>query len=230
MGQPRTYAELQQQWLRRVMPDAELPDARAEVSRQVLRATIDQLQRALERDAGTVMDAARAVGVAPVAGSQEVAALIDVARTARTVRGPGSQYIEEAALRALVDIADESVLPFLAECFRFTRPHDGSAGHRRSIVLRGIATIAVLSSNAEALALLEEALTHKTPRVRLAACRALADVAGLARVGLPAVLAARLDHVARQDHARDVRVSAALALEAAGTPAGGAWTGRSPSE
>src|SRR2546429_3824238 len=98
VSRPRTYAELQQQWFRRVMPDVELPDARAESSQQVLRATIDQLQgslRALEHDAGPAMDAARAGAGAPVTGSQEVAALIDVARTARTVRGPGSQYIEE---------------------------------------------------------------------------------------------------------------------------------------
>jgi hypothetical protein len=41
---------------------------------------------------------------------------------------------------------------------------------------------------------------------------------------LPTPLAARLDHVAHHDPARGVRVSAAVALEAARTPAGGAWT------
>jgi len=153
----------------------------------------------------------------------DVATLIEVARTARTVRGPGSQYIEEAALRALVDIADEKVLPFLVECFRFSRPHDGSAGHRRTIVLIGIVTIALLTGNAEALTVLDEALTHTAVRVRLGACRAIADIAGMASVGLPAFLTARLDHVARHDRSRDIRSGAAMALEAARASAGKEW-------
>ncbi len=154
----------------------------------------------------------------------DVTTLIEVARTARTVRGPGSQYIEEAALRALVDIADEEVLPFLAECFRFSRPHDGSAGHRRTIVLIGIATIALLTGNAEALTVLDEALAHTASRVRLGACQAIADVAGMALGGLPSTLTVRLDHVARHDRSRDIRSSAAMALEAAKTSAGEEWT------
>jgi hypothetical protein len=43
-------------------------------------------------------------------------------------------------------------------------------------VLRGIATIGLLTRQAEALALLDEGLAHKTVRVRLAACRAIAEV------------------------------------------------------
>jgi hypothetical protein len=33
MNQPRTYAELRQQWLQRVMPDADFPHLRAETIR-----------------------------------------------------------------------------------------------------------------------------------------------------------------------------------------------------
>lgn len=224
MSQPRTYAALQRHWLRRVMPDAALPGVHGEAAQQAGRTTITQLQRAvhaLERDAGLVGDTAGTRALPPLAEHDEdVAALITVAHTARTVRGPGSQYIEEVALQTLVEIADE--LPFLAECFRFSRPHDGTAGHRRTIVLRGIVTIALLSGNADALALVEDALTHNTARVRLAASRAIADVAGMAQRGLPAPLAARLDQMARHDQARDVRASAAMALEAARTPAQGA--------
>ncbi len=223
MNQPRTYGELQQRWLHQVMPDAVLSDAHGQASGPVLRATITQLQHAvreLARDAGTVVGVMGAHVLAPMMESQEdVVALIEVARTARTVRGAGSQYLEEAALQALVDMADEPALPFLVECFRFSRPHDGSAGHRRTIVLRGIVTIALLSGNAEALAVVEEALTHKTARVRLAACRAIADVAGMTKSEWLAPLTARLGHMAGQDQARDVRVSAAMALDAAGTPA-----------
>ena len=155
--------------------------------------------------------------VAPALGSKEdQCALIELARTARTVRGPGSQYVEELALQALVEVADVQTLPFLAECFRFSRPHDGSAGHRRAIVLRGIATIGLLTRQAEALALLDEGLAHKTVRVRLAACRAIAEVVGMASVGLPITVAAKLEQLAIHDPARDVQLSARLALEAAG--------------
>jgi len=230
MSRPRTYAELRRQWLQRVMPGADLPDVGAEISPWDLRALVDELrqyQHDPEHALGATMDGARSLDLM-AGGSEddddEVATLIEVARTARTVRGPGSQYIEAAALRALVDIADEEVLPFLVECFRFSRPHDGSAGHRRTIVLTGIATIALLTGNAEALAMLDEALAHSAVRVRLGACQAIADVAGMALVGLPASLAARLDHVARHDRSRDVRSGAAMALEAARASTGKEWT------
>ncbi len=229
MNRPRTYAELRRQWLQRIMPGADLPDVGAEVSPRGLRVLVDELRRYQhdpEHALGTTMDSAPSLDLA-ASGSEDdddVATLIEVARTARTVRGPGSQYIEEAALRALVDIADEEVLPFLVECFRFSRPHDGSAGHRRTIVLTGIATIALLTGNAEALTVLDEALTHTAVRVRLGACQAIADVAGMAPVGLPASLTARLDHVVRHDRSRDIRSGAAMALEAARTSAGEEWT------
>lgn len=220
MSQPRTYAELRQQWLQRVAPDVDFPQVRLETSLQVLQAVIDQLQRAPgdpEPDPDAIMVTAPALDVESAIGSQEeMSALIEMARTARTVRGPNSRYIEEAALRALVEIADERVVPFLAESYHFSRPHDGSAGHRRSIVLKGIATFAVLSRNVEALAILEEALDHKTARIRLAACRAVMEVASMTTLGLPTPLATHLAQVARADRASDVRVSAALALEAAG--------------
>ena len=145
-----------------------------------------------------------------------MSALIEVARTARTVRGPGSQHIEEAAPRALVEIADEQVVPFLVESFRFSDHTMAPRAIVWSIVLRGLATFAMLSRNAEALAILEEALDHKTARVRLAACRAIADMAGMSTAELPAPLAAHRAQVADADRAPDVRVSAALALEAAG--------------
>jgi hypothetical protein len=219
MSQPRTYAELRQQWLQRVMPDADLRHLRAETTHQDVQATIDYLQHALhdpEHDPDASLVSALAYRIAPMRASQDqVAALIEAARTARTVRGPGSQHLEEAALRALVEIADEQVVPFLVESFRFSRPHDGSAGHRRSIVLRGLVTFAVVSSNAEALAVVEEALDHTAVRVRIAACRAIADVAGMSMAPLPAPLAAHLARVAQADHAPDVRVSARVALEAA---------------
>ena len=86
----------------------------------------------------------------------------------------------------------------------------------------------MLSRTAEALALVQHAPTHKTAGVCLATWRAIADVAGIARDGLPTPVAAHLDHVAHHDPARGVWVSAAVALEAARTPAGGAWTDRLP--
>jgi hypothetical protein len=227
MNQPRTYAELRQHWLQRVMPAADLPHMRAATTRQVLQATIAQLQCALrdsDRDPQAGLASAVAFSAVPTNASQEeVSALIDVARTARAVRGPGSQRIEEAALQLLVEIADEQVVPFLVECFRFSRPHDGSAGHRRAIVLRGLATFAVVSNHTEALAIVEEALDHPAVRVRLAACRAIADVAGMSTTALPAPLATHLARVAHADRAPDIRVSARMALEAASHhPAAGA--------
>jgi hypothetical protein len=63
---------------------------------------------------------------------------------------------------------------------------------------------------------LDEALAHKTVGVRLAACRAIADVAGMAMMGLSATLAAHLERLTGYDQAPAVRISARLALEAAG--------------
>ncbi|MGH2344484.1 MAG: hypothetical protein ACRDG4_04610 [Chloroflexota bacterium] len=67
-----------------------------------------------------------------------MSAHIEVARTARMVRRPGSQPLEEAAPQTLVVIADEQVIQFLVESFRFSRPQHGAAGHR---VLRGLVTL-----------------------------------------------------------------------------------------
>jgi hypothetical protein len=146
---------------------------------------------------------------------EDIAALSTIAQTARTLRGPGSQRTEEAALRALVELADESTLPFLIESYRFSRPHDGSSGHRRAIVLTGIVTIALLYGNAEAVALVEEALAHGTQRVRVATCRALEEVIRISGRGLPDSLTTQLEHIARHERGRDLRVNAQLALQAA---------------
>jgi len=91
-------------------------------------------------------------------------------------------------------------------------------------VLTGIAAIALLTKNAEALAVLDDALTHTAARVRLGACQAITDVASMALVGLPASLTARLDHVASHDRSRDIRFGAATALEAARMAPGEEWT------
>ena len=93
-------------------------------------------------------------------------------------------------------------------------PSKGS--YRRAIVLRGITAIAMLSRNEEALNILDEALTHKLWRVWLAACRAVREVGGLLREGLPPRLEQRLRHIAQREQARGIRVCAELALEEAG--------------
>ena len=74
MSQPRTYAELRQQWLKRVLPDADLPHMRAETIQQVVQATIDQLQRALhdpERDPDASLASTLAFSVVPTSASQD---------------------------------------------------------------------------------------------------------------------------------------------------------------
>ena len=138
MRQPRTYAELRRHWLQQVLPGADLSLTRQDRLPHDLYALRDQL---LHTSCDSTEDRQAPVhlvepgDVTPVLGSQEdLAALIELARTARTVRGAGSQHLEERALQALVEVADVQVLPFLAECFRFSRPHDGSVGHRRVIV------------------------------------------------------------------------------------------------
>ncbi len=83
-------------------------------------------------------------------------------------------------------------------------------------MLKAVATIALLNQNEEALALLNEALTHKTPRVRVAACRAIRWVLGMARISLPAGVQRQLRQMARDDPAGDVQVVAKLALEDSG--------------
>jgi len=119
-------------------------------------------------------------------------------------------------LSALVQVAEEDVLPFLIECFHFSRPRDGSAGYRRAIVLKGITAIALLSGNEEALDILDEALTYRLWRVRRAACRAIRDVGGMFQQGLPSRLHERLCHVVQHEPSRDIGVSAEMALEEAG--------------
>jgi hypothetical protein len=107
MSEPRTYAELRQQWLQRIVKggdrlSADLADV-AEVLRPAFLAAIEHLQHLLrdpERDRGEVVTALRPFAVArAVVKREDVPALIELARTAREVRGPGSQYIEQEALR-----------------------------------------------------------------------------------------------------------------------------------
>jgi hypothetical protein len=224
MREPRTLGELHQQWLQRLIKDGGQLSAdqatRAEVHRPAFRASMDHLQQLLQhpdRDRKDVVAALRLFGVGQALVQREdIPALIDLARSAREVRGPGSQYVEQGVLRALVQVADEGVLPFLIECFRFSRPRDGSAGYRRATVLKGITAIALLSGNEEALDVLDEALTHRLRRVRLAACRAIREVGGMSRRGLPPRLEERLLHIARHEPSQDIRVSAELALEEVG--------------
>ena len=224
MREPRTYSELRQQWLQRIVRDGDrlLADraAQAEALRPAFRASMEWLQQLLQdpdRDRKDVVAALRLFGAGEALVQREdIPALIELARTAREVRGPGSQYVEQDVLRALVQVADEETLPFLVECFRYSRPRDGSAGYRRAIVLKGITAIAMLSGNEEALNILDEALTHKLWRVRLAACRAVREVGGLLREGLPPRSEQRLRHIAQREQARGIRVCAELALEEAG--------------
>lgn len=224
MNEPRTLAELRRQWFQRLVigGDRLLADqaASAEGFRPVFEASVGRLQQLLQdpkRDRKEVVAVLRAFGAATVITQREdIPALIELARTAREVRGPGSQYVEQDVLRALVEVADEDALPFLVECFRYSRPRDASAGYRRAIALKGIAAIALLSGNEEALDILDEALTHRLWRVRLAACRAIREVGGMARRGLPPRLQERLRHIAQHEGARGIRVSAELALAEAG--------------
>ncbi|MGH2344483.1 MAG: hypothetical protein ACRDG4_04605 [Chloroflexota bacterium] len=67
-----------------------------------------------------------------------------------------------------------------------------------------------MASNAAALAIVEDALDHTAVRVRLTACRAIADVASMSTAPLPAPLAAYRAQVARA-----ARTTSGLALEAA---------------
>ena len=229
MSEPRPYAQLRLQWLQRVVRDYEPPEAQFEAEAlQILRfafryaiGDVQDLLRNPHRDRGEVLVALRPLSMSRrLVRQEDVPALIELARAAREVRGPGSQHIEGAALEALVEVADEDVLPFLAECFRYSRARDSAARHRRTIVLKGITAIAVLTRNEEALALLDEALTHKTWRVRQAACRAIREVGGMSTEGLPPRLIERLRYVARNDESRDIRVSAQLALEESGAMSG----------
>lgn len=221
MSQPGNLAELRQQWLLRFAGSGAVPSAQElDAVRLVLRTAIEALKQVLrdpERDRQEVFAIASALSAARVVARREdIPALIELARVAREVRGPGSQYAEEAALNALVEVADEGTVSFLAESLRFSRPHDGSAGHRRGIVQKGIAAIALLTANREALALLDEALTHRAYRTRLAACRAIREVASMTQEGLPPHLAEGLRQVVHRDPSRDVRVCAEIALEEAG--------------
>ncbi len=225
MNEVRSTAELRRHWFQQIVQGGDkLLDDKASLAAPLrpffVAALTEHLPRLLgdpERDREEVVAVLRLLGVARfVVKPEDAPALIELARTAREVRGPGSQYVEEAALEALTEIADETVLPFLAECFRYSRPRDGSAGQRRRIVLKPIATIALLSRNEEALALLDEALTHRTSRVRLAACRAIRWVFSMARTGLPSGLEKRLRQVARNDPSGDVQTCAKLALEDSG--------------
>jgi len=221
---PRTLIELRQQWLQRIVKggDRLLAEraAQAEALRPAFRASMKRLRQLLQdpdRDRKDVLAALRlfSVGEALVQ-DQDIPALIELARTAREVRGPGSQYVEQDVLRALVQVADEETLPFLVACFRYSRPRDGSAGYRRAIALKGITAIALLSGNEEALAVLDEALTRKLWRLRLAACRAIREVGSMSQQGMPARLEERLRHISRHEQARGIRVCAELALEEAG--------------
>ncbi|MBC8262711.1 MAG: HEAT repeat domain-containing protein [Anaerolineales bacterium] len=224
MREPRTLIELRQQWLQRIVKGGDRLLAQRAVQAEALRpafcASMERLQQLLQdpdRDREDVVTALRLFGVGEaLVQHQDIPALIELARTAREVRGPGSQYVEKDVLRALVQVADEETLPFLVECFRYSRPRDGSAGYRRAIVLKGITAIALLSGNEEALDILDEALTHKLWRVRLAACRAIREVGGLSPRGLPPRLEQRLRHIVQHEQARGIRLCAELALEEAG--------------
>ena len=224
MREPRTLAELRRQWFQRILKDGHRlfteRDTQAEALRSAFRASMQCLQQLLQdpdRDRKDVVAALRLFGASEALVQREdIPALIELARTAREVRGPGSQYLEQDVLRTLVQVADEKVLPFLIECFRYSRPRDGSAGYRRATVLKGITAIALLSGNEEALSILDEALTHRLWRVRLATCRAIRQVGGMLQRGLPPRLEERLRHVVRHEASRDIRVSAELALEEVG--------------
>jgi len=228
MSEPRTYAELRRQWLQRIVKggDRLLAD-RADLAgalRPAFEASIQRPRQLLQdpgRDREEVVAALRGFSAAEVLVRREdVPALIELARTAREVRGPGSQYVEQDVLRTLVEVADEELLPFLVECFRYSRPRDGSAGYRRAMVLKGIAAVALLSQNEEALDLLDEALAHKLWHVRLAACRAIRDVGSMSQQGLSLRLEERLRYIVHHEPSEDIRVSAELALEEAGRGCG----------
>ncbi|MBI2942283.1 MAG: hypothetical protein HYY04_17785 [Chloroflexi bacterium] len=212
MDKPRTLAELRQHWLSRMVRGWETRAQPDQGARSILHQLVEYLTEAMrdpERDREDALQAAALLEMSDAAvRDEDVPSLIELARTAREVRGPGSQGIEQAALRLLVEVADENVLPFLAESFRFTRQHDSSAGRRRPIVLRGIAAIAILREQPDALALLREALTHRTWRMRKAACRAIVQVMEMQPGKLPSPLEETLRSVAATDPVPEVRVVA----------------------
>jgi HEAT repeat protein len=223
LDRPGTYGELYTQWFARNIEGADPGPETEEVVRALRAGLLDslgQLQSLLadpERDGWDVSSAAMGVHLARFAARPEdIPALIQLARQAREVRGPGSQLTEEYALGALVEVADESTLPFLAECLRYSRPRDAFSGHRRAIVLKAIATLALAAGNDEALSLLEEGLRHRLWRVRRGACEAVGEVARLTDERLLPRIEECLGEMSEHDRSGDVRWAAKEALSEAG--------------
>lgn len=123
------------------------------------------------------------------AEAKDIPQLIKIAHLARTMRGPGSKYAEQNALKVLMKIGDEDIMPFWVESFRYSRARDSFAVKRRKYALMAMATMALLHQNEQAIDLLIEGLHHKNGETRGNALFAIIDIKQEAELPLPSRLA-----------------------------------------
>ena len=195
---PRTYRDLYAQDLYEQYKTAK---GRKEFAkrRRKLEADLAELETLLndpKRDRERVMSLSFGLN-GLIVQQEDIPLLIKIIRTARTMRGPGSNNAETYTSEVLIQIADEDTLPFWVESFRFARARDGFAKKRRQYALRGAAVMALLHHNEQAIDLLIEGINHKNVKTREDTFRAVSEVKEIVKRPMPPRLTEALSDALR---------------------------------
>lgn len=220
MKQPRTYQEL-----RELERCPHIENFRSHFNEQEieneyrprLEAALTKLDKFLhhpKRDRGAMWSSMYLLSLAaPIVRPEDIPVLIELARTARKVRGPGAQDTEEYALKLLLEVSNEQTLPFWVESFNFLRPRDSLSNKRRMIAVKGTTVIALLHHNQEAINLVLKGLNHKNAKTRRATIQAIDEIKKMGDLTLLPLLIEKLQLLANKDKAPEVRHYALLALK-----------------
>ena len=153
---------------------------------------------------------------------EHVTALIELERITREIGGTAYTNVEEMVFEELARLVRregervariQELLPFLGEAFRYQRKYDNFAARRREASLEMAASIACLTGDERALALLHEALAHPTSKVRGVAAIVIHDTYQWMGCDVPETLIARFWQMAEEDGNRKVRQTALAVLQ-----------------
>ncbi len=233
-GEGKTMAE----WLGHLLETD--PAFRAEFDQHVkaqLRVQYDQALRDLhaemrnpDREREVVWQLISKVNTSGLPAPEHVPALIELERTTREVGGTAYVAVEGMIFEALSSVTGRhlcetwaentteahALLSFLEEAFRYRRKYDSFAARRRDASLEMAATIAARTGDERALALLHEALSRPTSKIRGVAAIVVYETYEWLGCDVPQELVDRFWQMAEEDRGKKVRQTALAVLQRLG--------------
>lgn len=216
------------------------PAFRAEFDRHVkaqLRVQYGQALRDLhaemqnpDREREVVWRLISKVNTSGLPAPEHIPALIGLERTTREVGGTAYIAVEGMIFEALSSVVSRhlcetwaenavetrGLLSFLEETFRYERKYDNFAARRRDASLEMAATIAARTGDKRALALLHEALSHSTAKIRGVAAVVIYETYDWLGCDMPQELVGRFWQMAEEDRGKKVRQTALAVLQRLG--------------